>query len=579
MKNTDNKSRRNFIYKSFLASAGIALSANFISCKSEEDFILPEEIELKNKNFDHGVASFDPTDNQVIIWTRYTTTKPSVEIAWQISSDMEFKTILRSGEESIDAKRDYTIAVEVQNLKPDQKLYYRFINTADNTKSVIGETITLPKIANEVKLAVCSCANFAAGAFTVYDAIAKSDADVVVHLGDYIYEYGDGEYGTNANTSLLKRNFQPKHEIVSLGDYRTRYQQYRKDEQLQLAHQKKPFICVWDDHEISNDAYKDGAENHNDGEGDFSQRKKDAIQAFSEYLPVRTSEAHKIYRDFKIGGLVDLIMLDTRVIGRDKQLDYANYYKSDASFDAQKFQMDLLNPKRTILGEEQRNWLIQKVNASSAKWQVLGQQVLMGKMHMPMELIGMLGAILQELKLTKTVSDATKFKFVTLLQELSTIKFRLLKSDPTLSLQEKARVQTVMPYNLDAWDGYPAEREVLFASFGNKKVISLAGDTHNAWSSKLTDLNNKEKGREFATASVTSPGLESYLNIEGGPLQQFEQAITLLTDDLEYLNSSKRGFLKLKFTASEANSEWIFVNTIASTSYNETSDKNITYTS
>ncbi|CAM3961362.1 MULTISPECIES: alkaline phosphatase D family protein [Flavobacterium] len=562
-------SRRRFLINSILTTGGILLAPNFISC-SDDDSVFGVPDDYSNDNFAHGVASFDPTHNQIIIWTRYNTGKPSVKILWQVAYDAKFETVFRSGGVTTDNSRDYTIAIELQNLEADKKLYYRFFNQEDRSVSVIGETITLPVATNAVTLAVCSCANYPAGLFNVYQAMANSNADIIVHLGDYIYEYAQEEYGTNEYTNALNRKHSPANEIITLNDYRARYKQYRTDKNLQLAHQKKPFICVWDDHEIANDTYKDGAENHQPNEGSFEARKADAIKAYSEFLPMKTNDINLIYRNFNIGNLVNLVMLDTRVIGRDKQLEYSNYFDNSGNFDIPSFQTDLLNPNRTLLGTTQRNWLISQVTGSSAPWQVLGQQVLMGKMMIPAELLIGLGSVLGG-------SAAALQQFQQTLTELVSIKLRYTNGDPTLTNAEIGRITTVLPYNLDAWDGYPVEREILYNSFGNKKIICLAGDTHNAWYSNLNDSNANGKGREFATSSVTSPGLEKYLGLDASAIGGFETAMQVLIDDLNYLNASDRGYLTVHFTSSTVESKWNFVTTVFNENFSENTERVVSY--
>lgn len=547
--------RRQFIRNTLLATGAIVLAPNFISC-SDDDYVGEDKINTSDYtkiNFNQGVASFDPTKSKVIIWTRYN--NPNKNILWEVSKDIDFKTILRSGTITTEIARDNTIAVELTALEENQKLYYRFSNKEDKAISVIGETITFPTNASSVKLAVCSCSNYQAGLFNVYNAMAKSEADVIVHLGDYFYEYAAGGYGSNAENAFLNRNHQPATEILSLEDYRTRYKQYRSDADLQLAHQKKPFICVWDDHEVANDAYKEGAENHQTNEGDYETRKQNALQAYSEFLPfsrLETNNQMLIYRNFNIGNLVNLTMLDTRIIGRDKQLDM-NDYMTVSGFDAAKYQSDISNPSRALLGTTQRNWLSQIVNASTAKWQVLGQQVLMAKMYVPAEMLTAFGSP----------------NFTAILTELVTLKVRYLQNDPSLTPQEKARITTLLPYNLDAWDGYPVEREMMYNAFGNKKVITLAGDTHNAWSSKLIKQDKTEIGIELATPGISSPGFELYLgnNPSAETLKGFEGALTTLVDDLNYFDASRRGYILTTFTSSDVKAEWIFVNTILSSSY------------
>lgn len=557
--------RRQFIRNTFLATGAIMLAPNFVSCSDDPNEINDEinPTDFSNINFEQGVASFDPTNSSVIIWTRYNS--PNKEIFWEVANDAQFNNILRSGMITTDLSRDNTVAIHLTELQENKKLYYRFSCQNDKAISVVGETITFPINASSVKLAVCSCSNYQAGLFNVYNAMAKSEADVIVHLGDYFYEYGAGGYGANDQNAFLNRSHQPAHEILTLEDYRTRYKQYRSDADLQLAHQKKPFICVWDDHEVANDAYKEGAENHTDDEGSYETRKQNALQAYSEFLPFSRLDANNqsmIYRNFNLGNLVNLTMLDTRIIGRDKQLDI-NEYMTVAGFDAVKYQTDITNPSRSLLGTTQRNWLSQIVNSSTAKWQVLGQQVLMARMLVPAEMLTAFGSP----------------DFNAILTDLVTLKVRMLKGDPTLTAEEKARVTTVLPYNLDAWDGYPVDREIMYGAFGNKKIITLAGDTHNAWSSKLTKQDKTEIGIELATSGISSPGFELYLgnNPSAETLKGFEAALTTLVDDLNYFDASRRGFILTTFTDSNVKSDWIFVDTILSPTYSTSIGHTVVY--
>lgn len=551
---TKKNTRRSFIQTTLLASGGLILAPNFISC-NDDDPIVPdyEENLLTVKNFDQGVASFDPSSTGVIIWTRYSI--PEREIIWEVATDADFTGIVRTGKIMTEAARDNTISVELTELDQDKKLYYRFLNVTDNALSVVGETITLPIDVTSVKLAVCSCSNYQAGLFNVYDAMSKSDADVIVHLGDYLYEYGAGGYGSTAENASLNRQHEPTGEILSLADYRTRYKQYRSDASLQLAHQKKPFVCVWDDHEIANDAYKTGAENHDEAtEGSFEERKQSALKAYSEFLPfsrISQDDNSIIYRTVNFGNLVNLNLMDTRLIGRDKQLVITDYFTA-TGFDAAAFQSALTKPERSILGTAQRNWLLGQLGSSTAKWQVLGQQVLMGKMFVPAELLTAFGTE----------------GFITTLTELVTIKVRLLNNDPTLTPEEIARVSTVIPYNLDAWDGYPVDREIIYGALNGKKLVTLAGDTHNAWQNTLRSGDGTEVGIELATSSVSSPGFEGFLGSDSPQvIQGFQQALMTLIDDLNYFDASRRGFMMTTFTENEVTAEWTFVDTILSTSY------------
>ncbi|MBV8326374.1 MAG: alkaline phosphatase D family protein [Chryseobacterium sp.] len=573
--------RRRFLKNSLLAAGGIFLAPLLESCNDnvvDNNEKAPDD--LKSGGFESGVASFDPTATGVIIWTRYSV-NVDAEITWEISKNNNFTEILRRGKANATLVNDFTIAVDIQNIPSHTKYYYRFYNVKTKESSVIGETLTLPSktdAVDEVKMAVVSCSNFPAGLFNVYGAIAHSDAEVVVHLGDYIYEYAPGQYGTNPYTNQLGRTHKPAKEILTLNDYRERYRQYRGDKNLQLLHQKKPFICVWDDHEFANDAYKSGAENHQPDEGDFQARKMAAFQAYSEYIPLKTGKDLRIYRSFNFGNIVSLYMMDTRVIARDKQMEYSDYLDNAGNFNQVQFKTDFLSTQRKLIGSEQMAWLGSQMNADTAKWKVLGQQILMTKMMVPAELLMLLNQILAEIKQHGSAQPATMLALQNTISQLVIIKMKYKAQDPSLTPQEIARITTTLPYNLDAWDGYFMEREQLYSILAGKKVVVLAGDTHNAWLGKLTDMQGNSIGTELACSSVSSPGLEGYLGITSDPTQaiQLAGAFKELIDDLEYANLYKRGYLHVKFTSGNSVAEWRFVDNVFSETYNTVTEK--TYT-
>ena len=551
--------RRTFIRNTVVAAAGLTVTSSFaLSTSSKNKFESDKDF-----GFLHGVASFDPAQDQIILWSRYTplaneVNNPEIMLDVALSEDFS-KGIVASEKVALDPDNDNTIIVDVENLKPNTIYFYRFRNEKTGVTSVIGQTKTLPikgQLSN-VKMAVVSCANYQVGYFNVYGAVAKSDVDVVVHMGDYIYEYGVGDYGTTEDTKRLNREHLPAGEILKIEDYRQRYQQYRSDPQLQEAHRQKPFICVWDDHEICNDAYKEGAQNHQEEEGDFQNRKAIALQVWHEYLPARVEENSKIYRTFDFGGIVNLLMLDTRIIGRDKQISYANFMDENG-FDVDKFVAAWTDESRSMLGEEQKNWLVDQVNKSEASWNVLGSQVLMGKYQIPAELLTIIAEFIKGGN-----SEELLNAYQELLTDLVNIKTRMLKSDPSLTEEEIARVENVLPYNLDAWDGYPVERAELLARINGKKIISIAGDTHNAWYAKLTDSEGNKVGAEFAAPGVSSPGLESLFGTDPKVIGEFEQANQLLINDLNYVDASRRGFLEVTFSVEEAKADWKFVKTLS----------------
>lgn len=556
-------SRRELIQKSLFGFGALSLPVAFTGCNDGSD----EEGSETQADFLHGVASGDPLQDKVILWTRLTPLdlNARLRVTWEIATDDQFKQNLKTGTVQTTKTDDFTVKVDATGLQAGTTYYYRF--RFGSKFSPVGQTKTLPVTTNKVSFAVCSCSNYPAGYFYVYREMAKQNVDVVIHLGDYIYEYGADGYATE-DAAKLGRTLPSDNnkEIIKLDDYRKRYALYRQDKDLQAVHQRHPFIVIWDDHELANDTWRDGAENHQDNEGSFSDRKLAALQAYFEWMPIRpvsNTDHLNIYRQFNFGSLVQLTMLDTRIIARDKQLEYKDYITA-SGLDAQKFQADLTDPKRTLMGYTQRDWLVDKLKQSTATWNVIGQQVLMSKMWIPAELLASLGQIT-----SGGTSPDTLAKMTAQITELVTLKLRLEQGDPTLTVQEKARVTTLVPYNLDAWDGYYAEREFLYTKLAefNKKIIVLAGDTHNAWTSYLYSQKGEYVGVELATSSVSSPGLEKYLSIPLAQLQQFEFAFTTLIDELAYCNLNQRGYLMVTLDDKQVLSDWIFVDSIKNAEY------------
>lgn len=311
------------------------------------------------KPFYHGVASGDPLPESIILWTRVTpdTQLTKIDVSWEISNDQDFQDISALGNFETNAARDYTVKVEADGLIAGLQYFYRF--TALEATSPIGKTITAPAEGEkEIKLAVASCSNYEFGYFNAYASIAEEDdLNAVVHLGDYIYEYGTGVYG---DTTIGRINI-PSHEIITLQDYRDRYSLYRLDPDLQAAHLNHPFITIWDDHEIANNSYKDGAQNHQEDEGDYYQRKAVARQAYYEWLPIREDQEH--YRKFSFGEMVDLIMLDERLAGRTEPATNL----ADST---------LKSEERTMLGKTQMDWFSDNLKSSQVRWKVIGNQVI-----------------------------------------------------------------------------------------------------------------------------------------------------------------------------------------------------------
>ncbi|HGS5660999.1 TPA: alkaline phosphatase [Vibrio parahaemolyticus] len=539
-------SRRDFMK----VVSSTAVATGLIGCGSDDN----ESVAV---SFEHGVASGDPTQTQVIIWTRVTTAASYVDVSWQVASDIEFLNVVQSGVFTTDTGRDFTVKVDVQNLNANSQYYYRFM--VGEMMSEVGQTQTLPEDGVEkASMAVVSCANYPAGYFHVYHEILnqheQSPFDVVLHLGDYIYEYGTGGYASE-DAAALGREPSKGTECITLDDYRKRYAQYRQDADLQALHAKLPMIAVWDDHELANDTWKNGAENHQDDEGSFIDRRAAAAAAWTEWLPVRenTFSNMLIYRQFSFGNLVNLMMLDTRLVGRDKPLDYfslsAPTMEAIGGLVAQSRSAD-----RELLGTEQLAWLMNEFNTHDAKWNVLGQQVLMSRMELPSSVM------------------TAMFQLFTSTEEKKTEALLAVNTAITGYLADPSVDPISLPYNLDAWDGYYVEREKVYqlakASSGN--FVCLAGDTHNAWASELKDVSNNPIGVEFATSSVSSPGLEEYLALDPVAIAQMEYTLPHLVSELQWADIKQRGFMRVTFTADAAQSTWYLVSTIKDKKYQVT---------
>ncbi len=486
-------------------------------------------------HFTHGVASGDPLADRVILWTRVLPgdgRAMPLEVQWEVAVDEQFAQIVASGTTSTSAAQDYTVKVDAGGLQPGSSYFYRF--SAQGAHSAVGRTKTLAALgAQQVRLAVVSCSNYPQGFFHVYAEIARAELDAVLHLGDYIYEYADGGY---ANPVMLEqgRHVDPVHEIVSLEDYRTRYGLYRSDPDLQAVHQAHPFICVWDDHEITNNTWKEGAENHNPGEGEFASRRLAAIQAFHEWLPIREQaslEEGIIYRSFDFGDLVSLIMLDTRLVGRDEQLSH------DMNIDT--LRSRLASQARSIMGGVQEQWLEQELARSASAgipWQLVGQQLLMGKLNVP---------------------------------QFADEDFDPAQRDAVLNGRYgmlRTRGQQGLPYNLDAWDGYPANRRRALDAFAARasNVVVLAGDTHSSWAFNLANDAGEPVAVEIGTPSVTSPGFENFLPL---PEAQVVEATMQASPELVYMKPLGRGWVALDVTRERMSASWHFVSSVTQADY------------
>ena len=412
-------SRRKVIYAAGTA-AGTAAAATLTTSNIPVATAFRPQPQLAPPPFAHGVASGDPISNSVVLWTRISAEDPQVTVMWQVSTSMDFHTITAQGTATTDSSRDYTIHVDPFSLQPATVYFYRFTVTTGHyagQHSPTGRTKTAPTPGTpleQLTLAVASCANWESGYFSAYRDMAKRAElfDATLFLGDYIYEYGTGEYAGNGPVRI----HDPEHEITTLDDYRRRYARYRTDHDLQAAHAALPWIVVWDDHETANNSWRDGAENHQAPEGNWLSRRNAAMQAYFEWMPVRAtspSDNGHIYRSFTFGDLAELTIMDLRTY-RDKE--------AFGSVPA------ATNPDRTMLGSEQYQWLTRKIESSNVAWNVLGNSV----MFSPLDLM-------------------------------------TLEQDPQASSVSQVLSENItnLPLNGDQWDGYSAERTRLLDPWPN----------------------------------------------------------------------------------------------------------------
>jgi alkaline phosphatase D len=529
-----------------------------VSAAGEAIAASPKRLHAGPATFEHGVASGDPLQDRVILWTRVTApgAKAPVGVRWDVATDAAFKTIVKQGHATADAARDYTVKVDVVGLKPNTDYFYRFrqaVKGKATGKAVTGRTRTLPAgPTKDVVLAVVSCSLYPNGYFNAYDAIARlSRVDAVLHLGDYIYEYGaaPGDYGM-ASPTAKTRVPDPPHELLSLDDYRRRHALYKTDPALQAAHARAPWIVVWDDHETADNSWIGGAENHQPAtEGDWSKRKAAGIKAYYEWMPIREPAPGTLpeasWRRFQFGDVVTLMMTETRLTARTHQLDYGrDLAGADGKPDVAAFAAKLNDPDRRMMGQGQEQWLAREVDASmkaGTAWQVLGNQVVMARVASP--------------DLKAAMGDAA---YAALLAKLPDYVAKLVEESRGLS-------QTGLPGNLDAWDGYPADRARVHDIFKAYKArpIVLSGDSHAFWVNELwDDAGATRVAAEFGVTSVTSPGFGDYL--PGAPLGQ---AYVARNKEVKFTDQAAKGFLLLTLDHGRATGELVAVSTILDPQY------------
>jgi alkaline phosphatase D len=526
--------RRKFLIGTALTTGAVlaakALSARDINVEAN----IANATDETMKPFYHGVASGDPLATQVIIWTRITPEEEgNVTVKWTMCKDEKMSQLVQAGEVVTNADADYTVKVDVKGLSPSTTYYYQFSGNAG--KSIVGRTKTTPLDSFEnVQFAVVSCSNYPAGFYNAYARIAeKRNLDAVIHLGDYFYEGTEREFDKAHNPPFDR--FEALHFVKNkewwLHSYRKRYGISRLDADLREAHKVHPFICVWDDHEIADNAYKDGALGHNPQEdGDWEVRKAAARQAYSEWIPIR-GDASKIYRTIRFGKLLEVIMLDTRIEGRDKQI-----YDSTSP--------QLLDPSRSIMGKEQKQWLYNKLKTSPCHWKLIGNQVIFSEVNV------------------NWASFGGHF----------TDKVKVLEN--TL---------------LDYWEDYPIERDEVIDFISQNKInniIIASASMHCALALDVTKRATKHSRKgdnatydastgkgsiavEFATPSITSENFDEKIGAFYASTFQslLNKKLPLPlgynpNPHLKFVDLQRHGYYILKVSKERAEAEFYFVEDI-----------------
>ncbi|MFP1623865.1 alkaline phosphatase D family protein [Streptomyces sp. 5K101] len=473
-------------------------------------------------SFRHGVASGDPLPDGVLLWTRVTPSADAVPgsgrgadtpVVWEVAQDRDFGLVVARGRAVSRAASDHTVKADVRGLRPATTYWFRF--TAGSAVSPVGRTRTAPAVdaaAAGVRFGVVSCANWESGWFSAYRHLAtRPDLDAVLHLGDYIYEYATGGYPAE---EYVVRQHEPRHEITELADYRLRHATYKSDADLQALHAAHPLIAIWDDHELANDAWSGGAENHTPGaEGAWAARVAAAKQAYFEWMPVRASTEGTVYRRLRFGKLADLHLLDLRSF-RSQQSGIGNG--------------DVDDPDRTITGRAQLDWLKAGLASSEASWKLVGTSVMISPVafgSLPAHLLGPLAELL-------------------------------------------GLPQEGLAINVDQWDGYTDDRKELLAHLtrhGVRNTVFLTGDIHMAWANDVpvkaaTYPLSASAATEFVVTSVTSDNLDDILHVAPGTVSLVAQAaIRAANRHVKWVDMDAHGYGVLDVTAERTQMDYFTI--------------------
>ncbi len=457
--------------------------------------------------FAHGVASGDPLTDRVVIWTHVGSDRDAVPVAWKIARDPELRDVVASGEVVADAERDHTVHVDVTGLDPG--VTYRYGFSAAGEDSPVGRTWTLREKADRLRFATCSCAKHNAGFFNAYARIAeRHDLDFLLHLGDYIYEASNIPAKGQTPGADIGRDFDPLGECRTLDEYRTRYRQYHRDPEVQALHRSIPIIPTLDDHELADGAWAGGSDAHDpEQHGPWDDRKRAAFRARWEWLPVRPpdpADPTRAFRRISVDDLADVFLLDIRS-RRDRPAPGPE--KGDAG--------------RSMLGGEQRDWLLGELDSSSAGWRLVASPSIMHRTWCrdPSELL-----------------------------KTALLKLKLMDEDG-------------QGPDEDQWDGYPAERDALLRRFESlEDVVVLSADIHVSIASQLS-RNGTPVAVEITAPSLTSQNLDEKLKVEprDETIAASERAFVQALDHVAWCEFSGHGYVVCDIDRERLRAEWWLV--------------------
>ena len=444
--------------------------------------------------FSLGVASGDPLPDGFVIWTRLAP-KPlegggmpaeRAEVSWVVAEDEALTKVVQKGREIASPEWAHAVHVEVSGLKPDRWYWYQF-KCASET-SPLGRSRTSPAVGavpDAFRFAFASCQHFETGYFTAFEHMAREGADLIVHLGDYIYEDGGREKQVRKHLGS---------EILTVEDYRRRYAQYKLDPALQAAHACAPWIVTWDVHEVDNNYAGEISEHLDVRPRQLLARRAAAYQAYYEHMPLRRSSIPigpdmQLYRRLSIGNLAEFFVLDARQYRTDQPC--GDKRRSPCE--------DALSPKASLLGLEQRDWLLHGLAASSARWNILAQQVMMARVD-------------------RQPGEGEMF-------------------------------------SMDQWPGYEIERRKVLQFLHDCKVrnpVVLTGDIHSNWANELTIESDKEfaspVAAEFVGTSISSGG--------DGRREPADLAKTMSENPFVKFHNAERGYVMCEVSPNHWRSDY-----------------------